>query len=65
LRRRSADLYVRRFSLPTPFSNDCGSAKRGGRAGKCQFKTVNASVYYIGVYGFTAFTNLKLKATYS
>ena len=59
------DLYVRRFSLPTPFANDSASAHPGRHTEKCDFKPPTTLTYYIGVYGRTAFSNLKLKGTYS
>jgi serine protease len=59
------DLYERRFSLPTPFANNCASARLGHHAEKCVIELTGNSGYYIGVYAKTAFTKWKLSGKLS
>jgi hypothetical protein len=64
------DLFVRVYEVPNPVVNDCASTRRGRRAETCNFKwrrpglILNAS-FWIGVYGYTDYTNMIVRAIYT
>lgn len=59
----NADLYVRYNSTPTTSTYTC-RPYLSGNAEKCYFKTPKAGSYYLMVRGRSAYSNVKLLATY-
>ncbi|WP_158621540.1 PPC domain-containing protein [Corallococcus aberystwythensis] len=60
-----ADLYVRYGSEPsTTGVNDCKS-DQSSNAETCEITNAKVGVYYVKVYGYAAFTGLKLTAVYT
>jgi pseudolysin/vibriolysin len=59
-----ADLYVKFGSAPTTSSYDCRPYKTGN-AESCSFTTPKTGTYYVKVRGYSAFSNVSLKATWT
>ena len=59
-----ADLYVRRGSQPTTSSYDC-RPYRSGNAETCTWASPQAGTYHVMVRGYSAFSGLTLRASYS
>jgi len=59
-----ADLYVKFGSAPTTSSYNCRPYKTGN-AESCSFATTQAGVYYVKVRGYTTFSGVSLKATWT
>jgi pseudolysin/vibriolysin len=59
-----ADLYVKFGSAPTTSSYNCRPYV-SGNAESCSFATTQAGTYYVKVRGYTAFSGVSLKATWT
>ncbi|QWT18453.1 M4 family metallopeptidase [Bacillus sp. NP157] len=59
-----ADLYVKFGSAPTTSSYNCRPYKTGN-AESCSFATTQAGTYYVKVRGYSAFSGVSLKATWT
>ena len=57
--RGTVGLYLRAFSLPTPFANVCGAVHLR-KAVVCEYPNPGVS-YYFGLYGVTDYSKVKLK----
>jgi vibriolysin len=59
-----ADLYVKFGSAPTTSSYNCRPYV-SGNAESCSFATTQAGTYYVKVRGYSAFSGVSLKATWT
>jgi pseudolysin/vibriolysin len=59
-----ADLYVKFGSAPTTSSYNCRPYKTGN-AESCTFATTQAGTYYVKVRGYSTFSGVSLKATWT
>lgn len=59
-----ADMYVRYGSKPTSSTYDCRPYKNGNNE-TCSIDAVKTGKYYVVVKGYSAFSGVSLKATYS
>lgn len=59
-----ADLYVRYGGEPSLAVYDCKS-NNGSNAETCDLSNAQAGTYYVKVYGYAAFSGLRLTATYT
>jgi serine protease len=59
-----ADLYVRHGDLPTTSVHDCRSIGPT-TAETCAFATPSAGVYFVLVYGYSAFSHVSLTGSYA
>ncbi len=59
-----ADLYVRFGSAPTLSTYDCRPYKNGNSE-SCSFASPQAGTYYVKLNGYTSYSNVSLKATWS
>jgi len=55
---------VRLYGLPTPFANLCSKVKRGQHGETCTVNKPWNGTYWVGVYGYTDFSKLRLVAKY-
>lgn len=59
-----ADLYVRFGAQPTTSSYDC-RPYRSGNSETCSFSTPRAGTYYIMIRGYSAYSGVTLRASYT
>ncbi|MBI2380526.1 MAG: S8 family serine peptidase [Gammaproteobacteria bacterium] len=59
-----ADLFVRFGSKPTSGSYDCKS-EGSTNSETCNIATAQAGTYYVGVYGYAAFSGMSLTGSYT
>ncbi|WP_282563025.1 M14 family zinc carboxypeptidase [Tahibacter amnicola] len=59
-----ADLYVRFGAAPTTSTYDC-RPYQGGNAETCTFATPSAGTYYVMLRGYSAYSGLTLKASFT
>ncbi len=60
----AADLYVRAGSEPSASTYDCRPLTNGNNE-TCSFAQPQATVYYIGLYGYRAFSGVTVQAQYT
>ncbi|WP_113063542.1 M4 family metallopeptidase [Oleiagrimonas sp. MCCC 1A03011] len=59
-----ADLYVKLGSEPTLSSYDCRPYKNGNSE-SCSFSSPSTSTYYVKLYGYSSYSGVSLKATWT
>ena len=59
-----ADLYTKFGSAPTSSSYDCRPYVSGNNE-TCTYSTTQAGTYYVRVHGYSSFSNVTVKATWS